>query len=773
MINKIKTFGLIATAFTLFSCTGEKEVANYNIIPAIETISQTNGAPFILTPDTKIVYEGNDQKMQRNAEFLAEYLMQASGNKYDIVNTSGAKGIVLKIEEGNENPESYKMVVDSDGVTISAPTSAGVFYGIQTFRKSLPASYMANVELPSVTIEDEPRFGYRGVHFDVARHFYSVEEVKKFIDMMALHNMNRLHWHLTEDQGWRIEIKKYPLLSTISSKRKETVIGRNSGKYDGKPYGGIYTQEEAKEVVAYAAERNIIVIPEIDLPGHMQAALAAYPDYGCTGGPYEVWTQWGVSDNVICAGNEEAMKFLENVLDEIIEIFPSQYIHIGGDECPKAKWAECPKCQTKIKELKIKGDDKHSKEEYLQSYVIKRVEKYLNGKGRYIIGWDEILEGGLSETATVMAWRGEGHGLEAAKMGNNVIMSPNSYLYFDYYQSSDTENEPLAIGGYLPLERVYSYEPMHPSLNAEEQKRIIGVQANHWSEYFPTYSQVEYMSLPRWAALAEVQWSGADKKNYEDFLLRLPSLINFYEKAGYNYAKHVFDVEADIVADADRGAVVINLKTLDGAPIYYTLDGSEPTEKSTIYSGELLIKENCIFKAVAIRSGIKSRIFDEQITFSRSTTKKIKESQPVNKQYSYKGITTLVDGLKGGPNYKTGRWIAFKGNDLDVVIDLGATQEVSSVSLSTFVEKGDWIFGARSFIVEISEDGDNYKRVASEEYPVMKQEDRNGIFDHKLTFDKVNARYVKVYVGTERSMPEWHGGKGIPAFMFVDEIVVE
>ena len=349
--------------------------------------------------------------------------------------------------------------------------------------------------------------------------------------------MNYLHWHLTDDQGWRVEIKKYPKLKEISSHRKETVIGRNSGKYDGIPYSGCFTQEELKDVVAYAAERYINVIPEIDLPGHMHAVLAAYPELGCTGGPYEVWTQWGVSDNVLCAGNDAIYTFLEDVFTELMDVFPSEYFHVGGDECPKSKWATCPKCQARIQALGLKSDKEHSKEERLQSYVINRMEKFLNAHGRKMIGWDEILEGGLAPNAIVMSWRGESGGVIAAREKHQVIMTPNEFMYFDHYQSSDFDNEPLAIGGYLPVEKVYNYEPASDAFTPEEQQYIWGVQANLWTEYIPTFSHAQYMVLPRWAALCETQWTDAAKKDYADFKVRLPKLVNWYDVQGYNHAE--------------------------------------------------------------------------------------------------------------------------------------------------------------------------------------------------------------------------------------------
>lgn len=766
--------GLLAVASVVVA-SAFAENANYQIIPLPQKIVMAQGAPFVLTDNVKILYPKGNEKMKRNAQFLASYLEKATGKTMTVAEgTKGKNAIVLSLGLRSEDPESYQLKVSKEGITIASPTEAGVFFGVQTLRKSIPVAVgtPVSVEFPAVEINDHPRFSYRGAHFDIGRHFFNLEEAKSFIDMMSLHNMNRLHWHLTEDQGWRLEIKKYPKLTEIGSVRKETVIGRNSGKYDGKPYGGFYTQEQAKEVVAYAAERYITVIPEIDLPGHMQAALSAYPELGCTGGPYEVWTEWGVSDNVLCAGNDKTLQFVEDVLTEVLEIFPSQYIHIGGDECPKDKWVECPKCQARIKALNIKSDGKHSKEEYLQSFVINRAEKFLNEKGRRIIGWDEILEGGLAPNATVMSWRGEAGGIEAAKQKHDVIMTPNTYLYFDYYQTKDTENEPLAIGGYVPLEKVYNYEPMPSALTPDEQKHIIGVQANHWSEYIPTLSHLQYMALPRWAALSELQWSTPDKKSYKNFLVRLPHLINWYNAEGYNYGKHVFDVEAEFLPNPKDGTLDVKFSTIDAAPIHYTLDGTEPTVNSPVYKSALKIKEDGTLRAVAIRSTGKSRILSEKINFSKSSVKPIVANQPVNKQYLFQGAPTLVDGLKGNENYKTGRWIAFYPTDMDVTIDLQKPTEISSAAISTCVEKGDWVFDARDFTIEVSDDGKSFTKVVSAEYPAMQNNDRNGVYEHKLSFAPVKTRYIRVVASSEKSIPAWHGGKGKPGFLFVDEITL-
>ena len=592
-MNKLSKLTLLCAAFAgMMACSdGKIAKGDYGIIPLPQEVSMVNGSSFVLTPSTSIIYpEGNDL-LKQAGEFLASYIKEATGYAPKVGTDKSSKPIHLSVDKSISNPEGYRLTVTPEGIEIAGASEAGVFYGVQTLRKSIPAvAEGMNIELPAVTINDYPRFAYRGMHLDVSRHFFPADSIKKYIDILALHNMNTLHWHLTDDQGWRIEIKKYPELTTIGSQRKETVIGRNSGEYDGKPYGGFYTQDEIRDVIAYAKERFVTIIPEIDLPGHQQAALAAYPDLGCTGGPYEVWTQWGISDDVICAGNDKAMQFLEDVLSEVIDLFPSEYIHIGGDECPKVRWKTCPKCQARIKAEGIKGDQKHSAEEYLQSYVISRMEKFVESKGRHIIGWDEILEGGLAPNATVMSWRGVDGGIEAAKQHHNVIMTPNTYLYFDYYQSTDTENEPLAIGGYLPLERVYSLEPT-AGIPDEYKKYVIGVQANLWTEYIPTFSQVEYMVMPRMAALAEVQWTDPSKKEYQSFLPRLVRMTKLYDRLGYNYAKNIFDIHAEFTTDTENSEVVVTLSTLGDGDIYYTLDGSEPTSASNKYEAPVKIKE--------------------------------------------------------------------------------------------------------------------------------------------------------------------------------------
>lgn len=774
-IIKTSLLGLTFAGVIFSSCTsGETAKADYQVVPMPLEISAVQQSPFLLKNGVSIYYTAGNEKMKRNAEFLASYIREQTGIELKTQEGEGKSGgISLQLGLDNANPEAYQLKVTGDNVVISAPTESGVFYGIQTLRKSVSVNKASAIELPAVDIVDKPRFSYRGMMLDVGRHFFTMDEIKTYIDILALHNINRFHWHLSEDQGWRIEIKKYPKLTEVGAYRKETVIGRNSGKYDGKPYGGFYTQEQAKEIVDYAAKRYITVIPEIDLPGHMLGALAAYPELGCTGGPYEVWTQWGVSDNVLCAGNDKTIEFIKDVLAEIIEIFPSEYIHVGGDECPKIQWAKCPKCQARIKALGLKTDKKHTKEERLQSYVIHEAEEFLNSKGRQMIGWDETLEGGLAPNATVMSWRGEGGGIEAAKQKHNVIMTPNTYLYFDYYQSKDTDTEPLAIGGYLPMERVYSYEPMPSSLTPEEQKYIIGVQANLWTEYIPVFSQAEYMVLPRMAALCESQWCAPEKKNYDEFLKRLVRLVDIYELNGWNYAKHIFDVMLTLTPDTESGTLDASVRTLDNAPVYYSLDGTEPTEQSQLYTDVVKINKPCVLRTVAIRPNGKSHVTTDTITFSKSSMKPITMLQPINKQYKFTGETVLVDGMTGNMNYKTGRWLGFYKNDLEAVIDLKDVTEISSLRIRTLVEKGDWIFDTRGITVSVSDDNKTFKEVYSESYPAMKETDANKIYVHHLKFSPVKTRYVKVKALAEHSIPSWHGGKGNPGFLFVDELTIE
>ena len=774
MNKKLLTGALAAMAFLLPS-TAAGQTADFNIIPRPQQVNVSNDAPFTLSAKTVISLGTNSQNMKRNANMLASYIEQATGIRPAVGKSKNGTAIVLTIDKTIANAEGYKLDADAKQIRIAGASAAGVFYGIQTLRKSLPLvnGKASKVSIPAVHIADAPRFAYRGTHLDVSRHFVTADSVRQFIDMLALHNINRFHWHLTDDQGWRIEIKKYPLLTQIGSKRAQTVIGHNSGKYDGKPYSGFYTQKQIRDIVKYAADRYITIVPEIDLPGHMQAALAAYPDMGCTGGPYEVWQKWGVSDNVLCAGNNKTLTFIDNVLKEITKLFPSKYIHVGGDECPKTQWQKCPKCQARIKALNLEAKDGHSAEERLQSYIITHASNYLKSLGRNTIGWDEILEGGLAEGATVMSWRGESGGIAAAKQHHDVVMTPNSYLYFDYYQSLDKANEPLAIGGYLPLETVYSYEPMPKELTADEARHIIGVQANIWTEYMPTFKQMQYMALPRLAALSEVQWSQPALKDYTNFTNRLTKFTHLYDRLGYNYAKHLYNVAIHVDSDNKWREILIHMTTAGNAEIRYTLDGTEPTANSTLYTGAIVLQKSAKIRAAAFRNGKRSSVTSQDISFNKATACPVELLQPTHKNYTYKGGATLTDGLLGDKGFGTGRWLGFSSNDLEAIIDLKQNTDVSSVSLNTCVDKGSWIFDARNIEVSVSADGKSFTKVASKSLPALEEQTPDNIYTYELTFPQTTTRYVKVTATSEHNIPEWHGGKGKPAFLFVDEISVK
>ena len=504
--------------------------------------------PIIPKPQSLLITKGDfsfssattfyiaDDSLQDEFSFLQNFLksnfsIQISETK----DQSKANLVLSKIINLAHKEGYYKMNITPDKINVEGD-QAGIFYAMQTIIQMLPSEKNSTANIPCCEIEDYPRYDWRGMHLDVCRHFFPKDDVKKYLDYLALYKLNIFHWHLTEDQGWRIEIKKYPLLTQIGSMRKETVIGHPSdnAKYDGKPYGGFYSQEDIKEIVAYATQRHITVVPEIEMPGHALAALSAYPKFSCNQKPLEVGTTWGVFDDVYCAGNDSTFQFLENILDEVCELFPGKFIHVGGDECPKERWKTCAKCQARIKAEHLK--DEHE----LQSYFISRIEKYLNGKGKQIIGWDEILEGGLAPNAAVMSWRGTEGGIAAAKQKHYVVMSPGDPCYFDHYQSKKTKHEPMAIGGYNPLNTVYAYNPTPKELNADEQKYILGAQANVWSEYIPAFTNVQYMSMPRMAALSEVLWTSTENKNYKNFAKRLKVHFKLLDGMNVHYAKFLY-----------------------------------------------------------------------------------------------------------------------------------------------------------------------------------------------------------------------------------------
>lgn len=622
----MKKLSVLALSCLLLGSCCSKVANTYELIPYPNHLTPRSGS-FAVAGAAFAADEKMDEPTRAIVADFAARMAEVAGTQAEVAYSAAPEegGFCFRVDE-TLPAEHYALEVTQAGATLRASSLPGFIYGIQTLKQLLPAAVYGGEaapsdkwEIPCVSIEDAPRFGYRGLHLDVARHFFDTKQVEKVIDMMVVHKLNTLHWHLTEDQGWRIEIKRYPKLTEFGSKRKGTMIEKQWGSCDNVPYGGYYTQDEIREVVAYAAARGITVVPEIDLPGHMLAALACYPELGCTGGPYEVETGWGVFEDVLCPGKEKTFEFLENVLTEVMELFPSEYIHIGGDECPKTRWEKCPACQTRIKALGLKDDDRHSAEHYLQSYVTARIEKFLNEHGRRIIGWDEILEGELAPNATVMSWRGTEGGIYAAKMGHDAIMTPTTYCYLDYCQASDPENEPLNIGGYVPVEKLYSYEPVPDSLVNDYGKYIIGVQANLWTEYIPTNEQLEYMLLPRVAALSEVQWCDRGTREWTRFAQALPHMLQIYDRMGLNYATTVFGVTGLTEKNAETGAEEIVLSTIDQTPIHYTLDGSEPTAESPVYTDPIALDKEYTVKAAVFREEIPTRTFSK--TFAPTAEK--------------------------------------------------------------------------------------------------------------------------------------------------------
>ena len=760
---------IIALLFT--SCQNTTKWAEYQLVPQPKEIRHSSRKPFVLCKNTKIYYPTANAELAKEAQFLSDYLKDVLGFRLKIACTDNDNKNTIKLilsPELSENPDFYQVIVNQQNIKIIASSESGIFYGIQTLRKSLPVGTNAKrVLFPSGTITDYPRFAYRGMHLDVSRHFFPIDSVKVYLDAMALHNLNKFHFHLTDDQGWRIEIKKYPKLTEIGAWRSGTLIGKTMA-FDTIRHGGFYTQEELRDLVKYATDRHITIIPEIDLPGHMLAALASYPELGCTGGPYEVWKQWGVSEDVICAGNEQAMQFLEDVLLEVMDIFPSEYIHIGGDEVPRDRWKECPKCQAKIKELGIKGDDKHSAEDYLQSYVMARMEQFIENHGRHIIGWDEMLDGELAPNATVMSWRGSSGGYKAAKMHHNVIMTPCDYLYFDYYQSLETESEPEAGGGYNSVKKVYSFEPIPEGLTQDEEKYILGPQANIWTEYANENNVVLFRMLPRIGALAEVQWSNPEQKDYDDFVKREYRLSKLYDLYHWRYATHIFDIDVKITPNVNDGVIEVTMsKQVDG-DIMYSIDNQEFIQ----YSEPLKINTNCHLEGyVAYPNGTKGKVYKTNFDFSKASMKPIVLKNQPHRNYAYDGAQMLIDGLRGGSNYRSGRWLGWYGKNLDATIDLQEVTEIKSVKFNLLINMKDWIFNAKSVKVLVSDDGIGFTEVATKDFDLLPADYESNFYPVEISFEPVNTRYVEVIV-EPFDCPEGHSGYGYPAWIFVDEIGV-
>lgn len=722
---------------------------------------------FILTPQTQIIA---DDAFDFSVAFLKSIIEEGSAIRFR-QNASGSK-IVFQRDETIISKEGYQLQITENEILISAKTDAGAFYAVQSLRQLLPHQLenqtyeQSKIQIQAQYIEDAPEFTYRGMHLDVGRHFFPVEFIKKYIDMLAMLKMNTFHWHLTEDQGWRIEIKKYPKLQEVAAWRDETLIGHYNDmphQFDGKKYGGFYTQEEVKEIVAYAEKRHITVIPEIEMPGHSQAAIAAYPQLGCTGENPGVAKLWGVFEAIYCP-KEETFAFLEDVLDEVLELFPSEYIHIGGDEAPKTHWKNCASCQALIKKEGLK--DEHE----LQSYFITRMENYLNSKGRQIIGWDEILEGGLAPNATVMSWRGVEGAVAAAKQGHNVIMTPTSHCYFDYYQS-DNDNEPLAIGGFLPLEKVYSFNPIPEGLTLEEEKYVLGAQGNLWTEYIQDEKQVEYMVFPRAIALSEVLWTSEEHRDYGDFVKRLEHFHKRMDALEVNYANHLYEIKSKI--QSTENGVLIELKSESSSRrIFYSIDGSKPTPHSINYENPIVVSEDLHIKAAVFDETGKqlSSVYEQKIKMHKAVGKQIELSVVPSKVYSGSGAEGLINGIQGSDTrFGDAEWLGFWGDDLIIKIDLGKEIEVNTVKTRFYDAIGQWIYAPSKVDIKFL---DSEKNSLSTQEATLTDGGKN-LKNVEVKNIHLKVRYIHLNIKNFGLIPDGAQGAGHKAWLFVDEVFVE
>ncbi len=782
---------LVSLAILLPSCLPPmrlaempKETVEINVIPRpLETEKSTGN--FAIAPSTQILIPANDKGAEQVAHYLADKLKKAT--EFDLpvqarADTTPLQSIVLKsIYNPAQSPESYQLTVSPELITLEATQAPGFFYGVQTLLQLLPAQVYSGRKVPSITllvpcvkIADTPRFGWRGMMLDVSRHFFPKEFVKDYIDYLAMHKMNNFHWHLTDDQGWRIEIKKYPMLTEVGAWRVDREDKPWNNREPQKPgetatYGGFYTQEDIKEIVEYARSRFITIIPEVEMPGHCLAALASYPQYSCSGGPFTVppGGVWPIKD-VYCPGNDETFEFLQNILAEVMTLFPAGYIHIGGDEVDKSTWRQCPKCQARIKAEGLKN------EEELQSYFVRRIEKFLNASGKRLIGWDEILEGGLAPDATVMSWRGMQGGIAAAKSGHDCVMSPTSHCYFDYYQG-DPGQEPLAIGGYLPLGKVYSFEPVPAELSAEEAKHILGGQANLWTEYISTPAHAQYMTVPRIAAMAEATWSAKEARNWEDFLGRLNKQLDRYVQAKINFARSIYAVKLMPIFNAAREEVQIKLETeIDKVEIYYGLNGSEPTAKLSLYARPFSLKKTGVLKAATYADGKPmGPVTEIHFLAHKGLGKPVSLTFPFSDRYNGGWKLALLDGLRGSKIHTDGRWQGFEGDDLIAAIDFGKKKKIQRISLGCLQNSSSWIFMPTEVEFAVSLDGKDYKVVGSLKNDVDPLLAEALIKDFSANFPVVKARYVRIRAKNIGTCPEGHPGAGRKAWLFADEIIVE
>lgn len=751
----------------LAACSTKNETifseTDLNIVPKPNEVTLSEGS-FMFDKNTRLVI--SRPEYQALANILAKPFDQVAAISLHVEEKAPDSNYII-LEEAPELPaENYRLEVSSDHISIKASDYNGFLYGMESILQLLPPQITSKVKkdnldwvIPAVTITDGPQFQWRGLMLDVSRHFFDKFYVKEVIDELAFHKMNKLHLHLVDDQGWRIEVKQYPRLTKVGAFRvdQEDIAWNDRRKPEmgeNATFGGFYTQDDIREIVAYAQANGVEVIPEIEMPAHVMSAIASYPELSCTGDSIMVPSGgvWPITD-IYCAGKENTFEFLENVLSEIMPLFPSKYVHVGGDEATKTNWEKCPYCQKRIKTEGLKSVEE------LQSYFMKRIEKYIVANGKQMIGWDEILEGGLAPEATVMCWRGFNGGWEASEQGHDVIMTPTSYCYFDYYQGPQ-DSEPEAFNAYTPLSKVYEFNPILDSMSAEQKKHILGGQANLWSEFVPTNSHSEYMLYPRLAALSEALWSKPENHDWQDFTKRIQTQFKRYEFAGINYAKSAYAISGKDSVNVDEKKIILELETeISGTEIRYTTDGNTPDENSTVYSGAIVLDKTTEIKAIAFKDGKPfGALFDKFYRFHKAFGKPVTY---VNEPHpGYKGTPfTLVDGLNGSLDFHDGKWQGWLNKDMEVVIDLGEAIEVSQVIASSLESQGSGIYFPSGAVVLLSTDGNEYHEVASTDNPFQKNASR-GLKNFDLKFAAEQARYIKVIVTCPGS------------FIFLDEIQV-
>lgn len=756
---------LLGIGVLLQACS-QQSTSTYLQIPQPAEMTIQAGEPFIIDERTTIVYPAGENKLPKGVLACISEMEKHIGMTFR--KSAGEKNLknCILLKYNNALPaEGFRLKINADSVVVEAKDASATFYASQWLKQSLLLQRKAPFVLSAIELEDYPEMSYRGAMLDVSRHFFTVEQVKRFIDLLAMHRLNYFHWHLTDDQGWRIEIKKYPELTRVGAWKDA----------DNERYGGFYTQEEIKEVIDYAKERAITIIPEIDLPGHTTAALAAYPQLGCTGGPYKVsMDRGGVHKDVLCMGKEFSRQFVEDILTEVATLFPSPYLHIGGDEVPRDRWKACPDCQRAIRRYGLKNTERESAEDLLQGEFNRQMALYLKSLGKKMIGWDEVLSDNIDPETVIMSWRGLGRGVKAIKQGYSVIFSSNGHFYLNNYQTANMENEPAATGGLVPMQKLYDAEIITLEMTEKDVERILGAEACLWTSYVPDNETLDYMMLPRLAAFAEVAWCGNRRKDYPDFLERLPVMLDLYRENGFGYAPHFFEIEAGYQPDIKNKRLKVTLKTLEGTNVYYTLDGSDPTCKSSKYTAPVYVSDDARLKAIAYTpSGLCSDTLEKDISINKATFADIKLLTNPSERYTGNNGTVLVDGVRSMAFHTTGLWVGYNPHPLQAVIDLGSAQSVKQVCLSSLTDMSSYIMGIESIRIALSADGKEFREVASRTWtaPEARMEGKR-LEILELNFEEEQARYVKVTANGFDALPPGHSGAGSPPFLFVDEIEI-